>query len=133
MLKEFKKFITEGNVMDLAVAVIMGAAVKEMVDGLINGLIAPLIGAATAGIDMKEMAATVAGVKLQYGLFLDALVKFIIIAFVVFLMVKAINKGRDALNKESEASPTTKTCPYCKSEIDITATRCPHCTSQLSE
>lgn len=133
MLKEFKKFITEGNVMDLAVAVIMGAAVKEMVDGLINGLIAPLIGAATAGIDMKEMAATVAGVKLQYGLFLDALVKFIIIAFVVFLMVKAINKGRDALKKEPEAAPTTKTCPYCKSEIDITATRCPHCTSELTE
>lgn len=133
MLKEFKKFITEGNVMDLAVAVIMGAAVKEMVDGLINGLIAPLIGAATAGINMKEMAATVAGVKLQYGLFLDALVKFIIIAFIVFLMVKAINKGRDALNKEPEADPSTKTCPYCKSEIDITATRCPHCTSQLTE
>lgn len=133
MLKEFKKFITEGNVMDLAVAVIMGAAVKEMVDGLINGLIAPLIGAATAGIDMKEMAVTVAGVKLQYGLFLDALVKFIIIAFIVFLMVKAINKGRDSLNKEPEAAPTTKTCPYCKSEIDITATRCPHCTSQLNE
>lgn len=133
MLKEFKKFITEGNVMDLAVAVIMGAAVKEMVDGLINGLIAPLIGAATAGINMKEMAATVAGVKLQYGLFLDALVKFIIIAFIVFLMVKAINKGRDALHKEPAADPTTKTCPYCKSEIDITATRCPHCTSQLNE
>ena len=88
MLKEFKKFITEGNVMDLAVAVIMGAAVKEMVDGLINGLIAPLIGAATAGVNMKEMAVTIAGVKLQYGLFLDALVKFIIIAFVVFLMLK---------------------------------------------
>ena len=74
MLKEFKKFITEGSVMDLAVAVIMGAAVKEMVDGLINGLIAPLIGAATAGVNMKEMAVTLAGVKLQYGLFLDALV-----------------------------------------------------------
>ncbi len=82
MLKEFKKFITEGNVMDLAVAVIMGAAVKEMVDGLINGLIAP---------------------------------------------------GRDALHKEPAPEPTTKTCPYCKSEIDITATRCPHCTSELTE
>lgn len=133
MLKEFKKFITEGNVMDLAVAVIMGAAVKEMVDGLINGLIAPLIGAATAGVNMKEMAVTLAGVKLQYGLFLDALVKFIIIAFVVFIMVKAINKGRDELHKEPAPEPTTKTCPYCKSEIDITATRCPHCTSELTE
>ena len=109
MLKEFKKFITEGSVMDLAVAVIMGAAVKEMVDGLINGLIAPLIGAATAGVNMKEMAVTLAGVKLQYGLFLDA------------------------LDKEPAADPTTKTCPYCKSEIDITATRCPHCTSELTE
>ena len=133
MLKEFKKFITEGNVMDLAVAVIMGAAVKEMVDGLINGLIAPLIGAATAGVNMKEMAVTLAGVKLQYGLFLDALVKFIIIAFVVFIMVKAVNKGRDPLHKEPAPEPTTKTCPYCKSEIDITATRCPHCTSELTE
>ena len=133
MLKEFKKFITEGNVMDLAVAVIMGAAVKEMVDGLINGLIAPLIGAATAGVNMKEMAVTIAGVKLQYGLFLDALVKFIIIAFVVFIMVKAVNKGRDSLHKEPAPEPTTKTCPYCKSEIDITATRCPHCTSELTE
>ena len=111
MLKEFKKFITEGNVMDLAVAVIMGAAVKEMVDGLINGLIAPLIGAATAGVNMKEMAVTIAGVKLQYGLFLDALVKFIIIAFVVFIMVKAVNKGPWCIAQRTGARTNNKNLP----------------------
>ncbi len=131
MLKEFKKFITRGSVIDLAVAVIMGAAVKEMVDGLINGLITPLIGAATAGIDLKDLAVELAGVKLQYGLFIDALIKFLIISFVVFLIIKSINKFKDKMAKKEEEKVTTKVCPYCKSEIDIEATRCPHCTSQL--
>lgn len=133
MLNDFKKFITKDSVINLAVGIIMGTAVKDVVDGLINGLVGPIIGAAIAGINLKDLSFSVVGVKLQYGLFIDAFIKFVIISFVVFLLIKSIEKFKAKMHKEPAADPTTKTCPYCKSEIDITATRCPHCTSELTE
>ncbi len=148
-MKEFKEFISRGNVIDLAVGVIIGSSFTAIVNSLVNNIVTPLITLITGKVSVKELfialdgneydsleAATEAGVAtLGYGLFLQAIIDFIIIAFVIFLMVKGINKLRDIGKKpEAEAeevAPTTKECPFCKSEINIEATRCPACTSQL--
>ena len=145
-MNEFKKFISRGNVIDLAVGVIIGSSFTAIVNSLVNNIVTPLITLITGKVSVKELfvaldgnsyesleAATEAGAAtLGYGLFLQAVIDFIIIAFVVFLMVKGINKIRDIGKKpEPEAEPTTKECPFCKSEINIEATRCPNCTSQL--
>jgi large conductance mechanosensitive channel len=147
-VKEFKQFISRGNVIDLAVGVIIGSSFTAIVNSLVNNIVTPLITLITGKVSVKELfvaldgkeyesleAATEAGVAtLGYGLFLQAVIDFIIIAFVIFLMVKAINKVRDIGKKPdqpSEEAPTTKECPFCKSEINIEATRCPNCTSQL--
>lgn len=131
MFEDFKKFIMKDSVVNLAVAVIMGSAVKQMVDGLINGLVGPIIGALIAGINLKDLSLDILGVKLQYGLFIDAFIKFLIISFVVFAIIKSIEKFKGKMQQLTVT--TTKTCPYCKKDIDITATRCPYCTSQLNE
>ncbi len=147
-MKEFKDFISRGNVIDLAVGVIIGSSFTAIVNSLVNNIITPLITLITGKVSVKELfialdgnnydsleAATEAGAAtLSYGLFLQAVIDFIIIAFVIFLMVKGINRIRDIGKKEEapvEEAPTTKTCPFCKSEINIEATRCPNCTSQL--
>ena len=147
-MKEFKDFISRGNVIDLAVGVIIGSSFTAIVNSLVNNIITPLITLITGKVSVKELfialdgnnyesleAATEAGAAtLGYGLFLQAIIDFIIIAFVIFLMVKGINRLRDIGKKEEtpvEEAPTTKTCPFCKSEINIEATRCPNCTSQL--
>jgi large conductance mechanosensitive channel len=147
-MKEFKEFISRGNVIDLAVGVIIGSSFTAIVNSLVNNIVTPLITLITGKVSVKELfialdgneydsleAATEAGVAtLGYGLFLQAIIDFIIIAFVIFLMVKGINKLRDMGKKpveEVEEAPTTKVCPFCKSEVNIEATRCPACTSQL--
>ena len=143
-LAEFKEFIMRGNVIDLAVGVIIGGAFGAIVTGLVENIIQPLInsilGGDIAGTYVLPWAAekaaaqgeeALAAVTINYGAFISAIINFIIIAFVIFLFVKAINKLRNR-NKEEEA-PTTKTCPYCKSEVDIEATKCPHCTSDIPE
>lgn len=147
-MNEFKKFISRGNVIDLAVGVIIGSSFTAIVNSLVNNIITPLITLITGKVSVKDLfvaldgnsyesleAATEAGAAtLGYGLFLQAIIDFIIIAFVIFLMVKGINRIRDIGKKEDaplEEAPTTKTCPFCKSEINIEATRCPNCTSQL--
>ena len=147
-MKDFKEFISRGNVIDLAVGVIIGSSFTAIVNSLVNNIITPLITLITGKVSVKELfialdgnsyesleAATEAGAAtLGYGLFLQAIIDFIIIAFVIFLMVKGINRIRDIGKKEEatvEEAPTTKTCPFCKSEINIEATRCPNCTSQL--
>ncbi len=146
-VKEFKDFISRGNVIDLAVGVIVGSSFTAIVNSLVNNIITPLITLITGKVSVKELfvaldgntyesleAATEAGVPtLGYGLFLQAIIDFIIIAFVIFLMVKGINRIRDIGKKPEEAveEATTKVCPFCKSEINIEATRCPNCTSQL--
>ena len=125
MLKEFKDFIAKGNVIDLGIAVVMGAAFSAVVKALVENLIMPIIGALTAGVDFSQLVVKIAGVEFTIGVFITAVINFLIIAFVMFLIVKAVNKFK----KAEEA--TTKTCPHCKSEIALDATRCPHCTSQL--
>lgn len=134
---EFKEFIMRGNVMDLAVAVIIGAAFQAIISSLVNDVISPFIGL-FAKIDFKDWFFNINGVQIQYGSFLTALINFIIMAFVIFLLIKGINKVMSLgkkLKKEEEllAEPETKSCPYCLTEINIKATRCPHCTSQLGE
>lgn len=145
---EFKKFIMRGNVIDLAVGVIVGGAFQAIVKSLVDDVVMPVISLATKGVDFANWfialdggeyatleAAQAAGASvLSYGNFISAILNFLIMAFVVFLLVKAINTIADKTKKKEEeapAAPTTKECPYCKSEIAIEATRCPHCTSQL--
>lgn len=127
MLKEFKEFISKGSVLDLAVGVVMGAAFTAIVNSLVDNLISPLIGALLAGISLKEVSFQVAGVTFGIGAFLDAIVSFLIISFILFLIVKAANKMR----KPEVVAVTTKECPHCKTQIHIDATRCPNCTSEL--
>ncbi len=153
IVKEFKEFIMRGNVMDLAVGVIIGGAFGAIVTAFIDNMVMPFIGLLTGGMDFsqqfivlkapegmsvsdiksieqaKEVGANVWG----YGAFITAIINFLIIALIVFLMVKAVNKASNFRKKEEEAEPTTKVCPFCCTEIDIKATRCPHCTSELPE
>ncbi|MGN0518852.1 MAG: large conductance mechanosensitive channel protein MscL [Acutalibacteraceae bacterium] len=129
-LLEFKKFALRGNVMDLAVAVIIGAAFQSIINSLVGDVFSPLIGL-IANTDLSYLVLTINGVDIKYGAFLTALINFIIIAFVIFMLVQAINKLQSLGKKEEVKEKTTKTCPFCQSEISIKATRCPHCTSEL--
>ncbi len=148
MLSEFKQFAIKGNMIDLAVGMIIGTSFNKIVSSLVNDMIMPLLGIFTGKIDFAKLyialdgktyeslaAAEEAGAAcFKYGSFLAGLLDFLIMAFIVFLLVRGINKLREA-NKEPEApkAPTTKTCPFCKSEISLEATRCPHCTSDFGE
>ena len=139
---EFREFIMRGNVLDLAVGVIIGGAFQAIVKSLVDDILMPVISLLTGGIDFNNWfialgsgdyatsaEANAAGVAtLNYGTFIGAVI--------IFLLVKSINSISNKLKKEEapvEEKPTTKTCPYCKSEIDISATRCPHCTSELKD
>ncbi len=130
---EFKEFINRGNVVDMAVGVMIGAAFKGIVDSLVNDIISPIIGL-FAQEDFTALAIRFLGVELKYGAFLMAILNFFIIAAVLFLIVKMMNNLHKIGKKKEEAAPaapTTKICPHCCSEIAIEATRCPHCTSEL--
>ncbi len=131
---EFKEFIAQGNVLDLAVGVIIGGAFKGIVDALIENLINPLI-ARIGGTDIGLAIDIGKGQALNIGAFISAILNFIIIAFIIFLIVKSANKAKEiaAKKNEEEEEATTKTCPFCKSEIDIEATKCPHCTADQPE
>ena len=132
-LKEFEKFIMRGNVIDMAVGVIVGAAFQGIVNSLVNDVISPLLGL-IANTDLSYLVLTVRGVDIKYGSFLTAVINFLIMAFVIFLLVKGINKLSDIRKKPEEpVTLTTKRCPYCLSDIPLEATRCPHCTSQLDD
>ena len=109
----------------------MGAAFTAIVTSLVNDIISPVIGLFVR-VDFTELAATVFGVDIRYGAFIMAVINFLIVAFVLFLIVKAMNKARTLGAKpEAEETPSVKICPFCKSEIALDATRCPHCTSRL--
>jgi large conductance mechanosensitive channel len=148
MFKEFKEFAMRGNVVDMAVGIIIGGAFGTIVKSLVSDVIMPPIGLLLGGVDFSELflilkegakagpyatlaAAQAAGaVTISYGLFINAVISFLIVAFAVFLLIKGLNK----LQHEKAAPPaevTTKACPFCFSSIDIKATRCPHCTSEL--
>ena len=135
--KEFKTFISKGSVMDMAVGIIIGGGFTAIVNSLVNDLVMPLLSILTGGYDFTKLSVVLGNgenaATLNYGLFISAVINFLLIALVIFCMIKAINKMKDKIKKNEEADPTTKICPFCKSEIDIEATRCPHCTSQLDK
>ena len=146
--KEFKEFALKGSMMDLAIGMILGAAFTSVITALVDNILNPIIGIFTGGIDFSDLFVSLNGVHystlaeaekagaplLKYGAFLSALINFLIVALVLFFMVKGMNRLRERTKKEEEeTAPATKTCPYCKSEIPADAVRCPHCTSQLGE
>jgi large conductance mechanosensitive channel len=131
MLKEFREFTMRGNVIDLAVAVIIGGAFGKIVGSLVNDLLMPLIGLALGGINFSELSLTVGEAVIKWGAFVQSIIDFVVIAFVIFLLVKAANKTKKEEPAPAPAEPTTKTCPHCFTEIPVKATRCPNCTSQL--
>lgn len=133
VLNEFKEFINRGNVVDMAVGIMIGAAFKAIVDALVNNLISPFIGIIFKQ-DFSTLAFEINGSVFQYGALIMAIINFLIIAVVLFFIIKLMNVLHSIGKKKPEekpAEPTTKVCPYCKSDIAIDATRCPHCTSEL--
>ncbi|MBZ0285559.1 MAG: large-conductance mechanosensitive channel protein MscL [Anaerolineae bacterium] len=141
MLQEFRKFIMRGNVLDLAVGIIIGVAFTSIVNSLVNDIIMPPIGLVLGGVDFSQIKIVLqaaAGdkpeVAINIGLFINALISFLIISFVVFLLIRGFNQMMERLQKKEEApkaDATTKDCPYCYSIINIKATRCPNCTSEI--
>lgn len=146
-LSEFKDFIARGNVLDMAVGVIIGGAFGKIVTSLVNDILMPLIGLALGGIDLTTKYVALDGKTytnpveaaesgapiLAYGNFIQNVIDFLIIAFVIFMVIKQIGKIKNRFVHEEEVAPTTKTCPYCFEEIHIDATRCPHCTAELDK
>ncbi len=138
-VEEFKKFITRGNVMDMAVGVIVGGAFTSIVTSLNKDILTPFLGI-FGGMDFSYLTLTLGEGEnapvLMYGNFITAVINFLITALMIFCLVKFINAITDGFSKKKEeapAAPTTKECPYCKSTIAIEATRCPHCTSHIEE
>ena len=129
-INEFKAFILRGNVVDMAVAVVVGAAFSAIVTSLVNDIISPLIGT-LVNMDFSSLTVKVNGVDIAYGSFIMDVLNFFIIAFSMFMFVKSINKVTGMGKKKEAGPPTTKKCPYCKSEIPIDATKCAHCTSDV--
>ncbi len=141
MIKEFKEFAMRGNVVDLAVGIVMGAAFGRIITSLINDLIMPPIGLLLGGVNFADLfinlstkaaptlaAAKAAGIPtINYGLFLNTVLDFLVVAWVIFLLVRQVNR----LRHSPEVAPTTKECKYCLSPVPLKATRCPHCTSEL--
>lgn len=158
MLKEFKEFATRGNIMDLAVGVVMGGSFQKIVTSLVQDIIMPAVSVLTGKVDFSDMAITIGDSTIKYGNFITAIVDFLIISFSIFIMVRYLNKwnkikelGEMAATKldkngkiikvkqkkqqepEPVKEPETKVCPYCLTEIKYHATRCPNCTSELEQ
>jgi large conductance mechanosensitive channel len=131
MLKEFKEFVMRGNVLDLAVAVIIGGAFGKIVASLVNDILMPLVGLALGGVNFAELSFTVGEAVVKWGAFVQTIVDFIVIAFVIFMIIRAANKAKKKEEAAPPPEPTTKDCPYCFTTIAIKATRCPNCTSEL--
>jgi large conductance mechanosensitive channel len=129
MLKEFRAFVMRGNVLDLAAAVIIGGAFGKIISSLVNDIIMPIIGLVMGGLNFSELAITVGAAVIKWGSFVQTILDFLIVAVVVFLIVKTANSMKKA---PAPADPTTKECPHCFSTISIKATRCPNCTSELT-
>jgi large conductance mechanosensitive channel len=142
MLQEFKEFAMRGNVVDMAVGIIIGAAFGKIITSLVNDIIMPPIGLLLGGVDFSNLYLNLSGgsyaslaeakaagaATINYGAFLNTVIDFIIVAFAIFLVVRAINRMK---RQPAPAEPTTKECPFCLSKIPVKATRCPFCTSEL--
>lgn len=152
MFKEFREFAMRGNVVDMAVGIIIGAAFGAIVKSMVDDIIMPPIGLLLGNVDFSNLfvvlkeghklpapyatlaeAHAAGAVTLNYGLFINTLISFVIIAFSVFLLIRSMNRLKDRLERQAPAAITTKECPYCRSTININATRCPNCTSDLSK
>ncbi|UXZ09663.1 large conductance mechanosensitive channel protein MscL [Clostridium perfringens] len=149
MWKEFKEFAMKGNVIDLAIGVVIGGAFGKIVTSLVNDIIMPVVGSLVGKVDFSNLYINLSGQQfnslqeaqaagaatINYGLFLNNLINFLIIAFSIFIVIKQINKLKNFTKKKKEVKveATEKDCPYCYTKIDIKATRCPHCTSVLEE
>lgn len=150
MLKEFKEFALKGNIIDMAIGVIIGGAFQKIVSSLVNDIIMPTLAIFTGKVDFSDLVFTVGNSSIKYGSFITTIVDFLIIAFSIFIAIRTINKLNDKAKenldkvshknkifkknkaKDTVEEPTTKACPFCFSEINIKATRCPHCTSDLT-
>ncbi len=128
MLKEFQEFALKGNVMDLAVGVIIGAAFGKIIDALVSNIITPLIGLILGKVDFKALAFGVGSAQVTYGMFLTAVLDFLVVGFVLFLIVRQVNK----LKKDPPPDPAIRECPFCTTSISAKATRCPSCTSEVT-
>lgn len=151
MLKEFKEFAMKGNIMDMAIGVIIGGAFQKIVTSLVNDIIMPSIAIFTGKVDFSDLVLTIGNSSIKYGSFITTIIDFLIIAFSIFIAIRSINKLNDKTKENMEkmvkknkffknrkkkeqnmkVEPTTKICPYCFSEINIKATKCPHCISDL--
>ncbi len=133
-LNEFKEFAIRGNVIDMAVGVVIGGAFKAIVDSLVADIITPFLGL-FANQDLSDKVFVIRDVAIKYGSFISSIINFALMAFVIFMIIKMFNKVKGLGKKEVvvEAEVTTKTCPYCLSEVPIKATRCKHCTSELDK
>ena len=129
MLKEFRDFVMRGNVLDLAIAVIIGGAFGAIITSLVNDILMPLIGIPMGGVDFSGLTYQVGDAVIAYGKFIQAIINFLIIAFVLFLIIRSFNRFKKPA--PAPAAPATKECPHCFTTIPIKATRCPNCTSQL--
>ena len=150
MLKEFKEFALKGNIIDMAIGVIIGGAFQKIVSSLVNDIIMPTLAIFTGKVNFSDLVFTVGNSSIKYGSFITTIVDFLIIAFSIFIAIRTINKLNDKAKenldkvshknklfkknkaKDTVEEPTTKVCPFCFSEINIKATRCPHCTSDLT-
>ena len=145
MFSEFRKFVSRGNVLDMAIGIIIGAAFGNIVQSLVNDILMPPVGLLLKGIDFKDLfyalngqhyasaqAAQQAGAPaVYYGVFINNVLNFFIVAFVIFLLVKAINNLQRPPEPGTPAAPQSKECPYCKTQIPLAAVRCPNCTSDI--
>jgi large conductance mechanosensitive channel len=137
MLKEFKDFAMRGNVLDMAIGVVIGAAFGKIVTSMVNDIIMPPLGKVLGKVDFSSLKITLQeavdktpAVTINYGAFINTILDFVIVAFCIFLVIKQVN--RFTKKPEPKTEPTTKACTYCQTDIPIKATRCPNCTSQLS-
>lgn len=134
--KEFKEFISRGNVIDMAVGMIIGAAFTAIVKSLVDDIISPLLSIALGKVNLTQLVVKLWNAEIRYGSFINAIITFLLTAIALFFVVKFINAMRNIGKKKVEevpAEPTTKICPFCKSEIPIDATKCAHCTSDLND
>jgi len=146
MLKEFKEFAMRGNVLDMAIGIIIGAAFGKIITSFVNDVLMPPLGLLLGNVDFASLFLNISGTDyptlaaakeagaatINYGIFLNTVLDFLLVAFAVFLLVKQVNRLKREPAPAPAAAPTTKDCPYCLSAVAIKAVRCPHCTSQLT-